>query len=83
MELFFLQREQSNKSRLFRTLFQGLLMFFQKWTFINVQFSFGGFKLGFNLLNSLYTIANFKFAISITSLTHNCSLRERFECAKV
>ena len=53
LELFFLQREHSSKSRLFRTLFQGLLMFFEKWTFINVQFSFGTFKLGFDLLNSL------------------------------
>ena len=31
----------------------------------------------------IYTIAHFKCAISITSLTHNCPLRGRFECAKV
>jgi hypothetical protein len=37
----------------FGPLFQGLSGFFEKWTFINVQFSFGAFKLGFDLLKSL------------------------------
>ena len=53
LELFFWDCEHSSKSRHFGTLFQGLTGFSQKWTFINVQFSFGAFKLGFDLLNSL------------------------------
>ena len=52
-ELFFWDSDHSSKDGIFRTLFPGLPMFFEKWTFINVQFSFGSFKLGFDVLFSL------------------------------
>jgi hypothetical protein len=52
-QLFFWYLEHSSKKGRFWTLFPGLPGFFQKWTFINVQFSFGDFKLGFDLLKSL------------------------------
>jgi hypothetical protein len=42
----------------FGPFFQVYTGFSQKWTFINVQFSFGTFKLGIDLLKVLYTIAN-------------------------
>ena len=51
LELFFWDCEHSSKDGSFWTLFPGLTDFFQKWTFINVQFSFGDFKLGFDLLH--------------------------------